>query len=59
MRRLHRAQHVRMMGEGGQETDVELLEATQLTDEELQAAIDQIELQRLNALRALGIPVND
>jgi|GEM_PF-7084519 len=59
MRRLHRAQHVRMMGEDGQETDVELLEATQLTDEELQAAIDQIELQRLNALRALGIPVND
>ena len=68
MRRVHRAQHVRLSGE-----DIEVADVAgqlELTDEELQAAIDvieaaraaeidRIEVERLNKLRALGIPVDE
>ena len=59
MRRLHRnaAARARMEELGLTEAEVDTNQDGQISDEELQAAIDKIEQSRLDALRALGVAV--
>lgn len=57
MRRLHRnkAARARLEELGLTEEQVDTNQDGQISDEELQAAIAQIEQSRIDALRALGI----
>lgn len=59
MRRLHRnaAARARMEELGLTESEVDTNQDGQISEEELQAAIEKIERDRLDALRALGVVV--
>lgn len=61
MRRLHRNQAARQRMEelGLDESQVDKNNDGVITDEELAAAIAQVEQNRLDALRALGVQVGE
>lgn len=61
MRRLHRNQAARQRMEelGLDESQVDTNNDGVITDEELAAAIAQVEQNRLDALRALGVQVSE